>query len=103
MEFLIVLAFFGYIYYLRNYADLRTQAEKEQAALSEGILLYQDQKLDEAYRYFDQRIRDKPKSSIAYLYRGLCKKSLGNSYDAMKDVQTAVSLDDTVFEIQLEL
>ncbi|TLV03105.1 tetratricopeptide repeat protein [Dyadobacter luticola] len=103
LELLTVLAFFGYIYYLRNYADLRTKAEKEEAALAEGILMFQNQKLDEAYRYFDKRIQDKPKSSIAYLYRGLCKEALGNSQDALQDIQMAVSLDDTFFKIQLEL
>jgi tetratricopeptide (TPR) repeat protein len=103
MEFLIVLAFFGYIYYLRNYADLRTKSEKEMDAVSDGIALFENQKLDEAFRYFDQRVREKPKSAIAYLYRGLCKKQLNDQSEALKDLQTAISLDDQVYQIQLQL
>lgn len=103
MEFLVVIAFFGYIYYLRNYADLRTPSEKEAAAVSEGIKLYNDGQIDKAYTYFDSRIRQKPKSCIAYLYRGLCQKALGNPEAALKDIQAGLSYDDQVFTVYLEL
>jgi tetratricopeptide (TPR) repeat protein len=103
MEFLVVIAFFGYIYYLRNYADLRTPSEKEAAALSEGIKLYESGRTDEAFAYFDSRIKQKPKSSIAYLYRGLCHKALQNPDAALTDVQAGLSYDDQVFLLHLEL
>lgn len=103
MEFLVVIAFFGYIYYLRNYADLRTPSEKEAAALADGIKLYDDGQTDKAYAYFDSRIRQKPKSCIAYLYRGLCQKVLGNPEAALKDIQAGLSYDDQVFTLHLEL
>lgn len=103
MEFLVVIAFFGYIYYLRNYADLRTPSEKEAAALSEGIALFENGQTDKAYAYFDSRIRQKPKSCIAYLYRGLCRKKLGNSEAALADIQAGLSYDDQVFMLHLEL
>lgn len=103
MEFLVVIAFFGYIYYLRNYADLRTASEKETAALAEGIALYESGQTDKAYDYFDAKIRQKPKSCIAYLYRGLCRKKLGNPEAAISDIQAGVSYDDQVFTLHLEL
>lgn len=103
MEFLVVIAFFGYIYYLRNYADLRTPSEKEAAALSEGIALFENGQTDKAYAYFDSRIRQKPKSCIAYLYRGLCRKNLGNPEAALADIQAGLSYDDQVFMLHLEL
>lgn len=103
MEFLVVIAFFGYIYYLRNYADLRTASEKEAAALSEGIALFEHGQTDEAYAYFDSRISQKPKSCIAYLYRGLCHKNLGNPDAAIADIQAGLSYDDQVFALHLEL
>lgn len=103
MEFLVVIAFFGYIYYLRNYADLRTPSEKEAAALSEGIKLYENGQTDEAFAYFDSRIRQKPKSCIAYLYRGLCQKKLQNPGAAIADIQAGLSYDDQVFSLYLEL
>ncbi|WP_031528014.1 tetratricopeptide repeat protein [Dyadobacter crusticola] len=103
MEFLIVIAFFGYIFYLRNYADLRSNAEKEEDYLSEGINLYRDGEIEEAVQYFERRLAEKPKSAVAYLYRGLCRKSLGDSTQALSDLETATSLDDTFYDIQLEL
>lgn len=103
MEFLVVLAFFGYIYYLRNYADLRTASEKEATTLSEGIKLYESGQIDKAYAYFDSKIGQKPKSCIAYLYRGLCQKSLGNPEAAIADIQAGLSYDDQVFMLHLEL
>ena len=103
MEFLVVIAFFGYIYYLRNYADLRTPSEKEAAALSEGIKLYENGQTGDAFAYFDSRIRQKPKSSIAYLYRGLCQKKLGNAEAAEADIKAGLSYDDQVFMLHLEL
>jgi len=103
MEFLVVIAFFGYIYYLRNYADLRTPSEKEATALSEGIKLYENGQTEQAFAYFDSRIKQKPKSCIAYLYRGLCGKKLGNSGAAIADIQAGLSYDDQVFTLHLEL
>ncbi|MBO9612822.1 MAG: tetratricopeptide repeat protein [Dyadobacter sp.] len=103
MEFLVVIAFFGYIYYLRNYADLRTPSEKEAATLSEGIKLYENGQTDEAFAYFDSRIRQKPKSCIAYLYRGLCQKKLRDPDAALADIQAGLSYDDQVFLLHLEL
>jgi len=102
MEFLIVLAFFGYIYYLKNYADLRTKTEKEQAAIKDGIALYESRKLNEAFDYFDQRIKSRPDSSAAYLYRALCFKDLGNPEAAFKDLQTGMSYDDSLYTLHLE-
>ncbi|MCE6990017.1 M48 family metallopeptidase [Dyadobacter sp. CY323] len=103
MEFLIVLAFFGYIFYLRNYADLRTASEKEEAALADGIALYNSNKLDEALAYFNRRIAEKPKLPIAYLYRALIFKANGHQEESERDLKTAVSLDDAVYRIQLEV
>lgn len=102
MEFLVVLAVFGYIFYLRNYADLRTKSEKEVAALTEGIKLYKENNIAQAFDYFDTRIKAKPKSSFAYLYRGLCYKALGDGEAARQDMSTGLSYDGTLSEIHLE-
>lgn len=102
MEFLVVIAFFGYIFYLRNYADLRTTSEKEEAALAEGIGWFRSGQIAKAYPYFDGKIRQKPKSCVAYLYRGLCKKELGDNAGALKDIQTGISFDDQMYSLHLE-
>lgn len=102
MEFLVVLAVFGYIYYLRNYADLRTKSEKEAASLKDGIKLYNDGQIQLAFDYFDAKIKAKPKSSVAYLYRALCYKKLGNTDAARKDLISGLSYDGTLAELHLE-
>lgn len=103
LELLAVVLFFGYIFYLRNYADLRSISEKEEAAFVKGIDLYQNRQFDEAYQYFNDKVTSTPKSSIAYLYRGLAQKGRSNRFQAFQDIQTAVSLDDDVYKAHLEL
>jgi tetratricopeptide (TPR) repeat protein len=103
MEFLVLIAFFGYIYYLRNFADLRTKSEKEFANLAPGIQLYKSDKIDEAFTYFNQKIKSQPKSSVAYLYRGLCYLAKNQKEEALIDFKTGLSYDESVAELHLEL
>lgn len=102
MELLMVLAVFGYIYYLRNYADLRTRSEKEEQNLKEGIKLYQDNQIQNAFNYFDQRIKSNPRSAVAYLYRARCYKASEDLKAAMNDLNTGLSYDESVFGLHLE-
>ena len=102
MELLMVLAVFGYIYYLRNYADLRTKSEKEEQYLKEGINLFQNDQIQEAFTYFDQRIQTNPRSAVAYLFRAKCYKALDNPKAAMQDLNTGLSYDESVFGLHLE-
>ena len=102
MEFLIVIAFFGYIYYLRNYADLRTRAEKEEEKLHEGILMYQNNLIQPAFDFFDQKIKSRPNSSVAYLYRARCHKEQGGFQAAMDDLNTGLSYDESIYGLHLE-
>jgi tetratricopeptide (TPR) repeat protein len=103
LEVLTVLAFFGYIYYLKNYADLRTASEKEASAVADGIALYEKGRTEDALAFFEQRIAAKPKSAVAYLYRGLCYQQKGNPENALQDLKTSVSLDDNYYPTRLEL
>ena len=102
IEILMVLAVAGYIYYLRNYADLRTRSEKEEASLQEGIRLFKTNQIQAAFAYFDQRIKSRPNSAISYLYRGLCYKETGNIEAAMNDLNTGLTFDQSVFGLHLE-
>jgi tetratricopeptide (TPR) repeat protein len=102
MEFLVVLAVFGYIYYLRNYADLRSKSEKETASLKDGIKLFNDGQIQPAFEYFDTKIKTRPKSSVAYLYRALCYKNMENNDAARKDLITGLSFDSTLPAMHLE-
>ncbi|MCE7066939.1 M48 family metallopeptidase [Dyadobacter sp. CY326] len=103
LELLVVITFFGYIYYLRNYADLRTKSEKEEAAFAPGITLCANGQFEDAFLYFNARVKERPASCIAHLYRGLAEKGRGDRGAALADIQTAVSLDDDVFRAHMEL
>jgi tetratricopeptide (TPR) repeat protein len=102
MEFLVLIAFAGYIYYLRNYADLRSKAEKEVVKMEEGIRLFQDGKTVDACTYFDSRIKEQRKSPIAHLYRARCYLTLENFEAAAADLKAGLSYDDSVFELHLD-
>lgn len=102
MEFLVLIAFAGYIYYLRNYADLRSKAEKEAANLEEGIRLFKDGKTSEAFKYFDSKIEKQRKSPVAHLYRARCYVILANFQAAAADLKSGLSYDDSVFELHLD-
>ncbi|KAA0989122.1 tetratricopeptide repeat protein [Dyadobacter aurulentus] len=103
LEVLVVITFFGYIYYLRNYADLRSKSEREESEFAAGIEMYRDQNFEGAFRYCNDQVVKNRRSSIAHLYRGLAQKGLKNRKEAYEAVQTAVSLDDDVYEAHLEL
>lgn len=103
MEILVTAAIISYIIYLRYYADLRVPSEKERDQLQEGIRLFNTHQIEEAFTYFDQRIRTKPQSSIAYLYRAQCQRSQGKVAEAVTDLKTGLGYDDTVVDLHLEL
>ena len=103
MEILITTAIISYIVYLRYYADLRTNADKELAQLQIGVKLYDAGQFESAYAYFDQTLRDHPQWSVAYLYRARCQLKLGDAEAALADLRTGESYDDTVVDIHVEI
>jgi|GEM_PF-716574 len=103
LELLALISLAGYIYYLRNYADLRSRSEKEEASLVEGINLYKSGKTSEALNYFNEKIRSRPKSPVAYLYRARCFMVMKDWSNAKKDLSAGLSYDDAVFGLHLEL
>ena len=103
MELLITIAIVSYIIYLRYYADLRVQSDKELSQLQVGIKLYNANQIESAYQYFDQTIREHPQWSVAYLYRARCQVKLGNTEAAFADLKTGESYDNTVADIHTEI
>jgi tetratricopeptide (TPR) repeat protein len=103
MEFLVLIALAGYIYYLRNYADLRTRSEKEAARLREGANLLDAGKIEDAFKYFNEKIGKEPRSPVACLYRARCYMAMDDVVAAEKDLNAGLSYDDSVFGLHLEL
>lgn len=102
MELLMTVAIISYIIYLRYYADLRTESDKELAQLQVGVKLYKNGQIGSAFQYFDQQIRQHPQWSVAYLYRARCHLKLGDTEAALADLETGESYDNTVADIHTE-
>jgi tetratricopeptide (TPR) repeat protein len=103
LELLAVITFFGYIYYLRNYADLSSKSVNEEAEFSAGILLYRKGAYQQAFDYFNTILAKRPNACIALLYRGLCYQSQGLIAQAELDLRAALSIDDDVWLAHMEL
>ena len=94
--------FIGYIIYLRYYADQRSKAEIEADRLRDGITLYQTDQYVKALAYFNDVLKNKPSSAVAYLYRARIYWALGDPEAALSDLAQGKSYDDTLTELHLE-
>jgi Tfp pilus assembly protein PilF len=103
MELLVAASIFGYIFYLRYYADLRSKSEKDIDKLQVGIKLYTSGQFNDALVFFEQYIQKDPKSSVAYLYLARCYRALGDVASATTAIKTGESYDDTVADLHLEM
>ena len=103
MELLMMVAIISYIIYLRYYADLRVESDKELDQLQMGVKLYNGGQIESAFQYFDQQIQQHPQWSVAYLYRARCHLKLGDTKAALADLETGESYDNTVTDIHIEM
>ncbi|GAB3737335.1 tetratricopeptide repeat protein [Spirosoma lituiforme] len=102
LEFILVSVFVGYLVYLRYYADQRTNAQKEAEQLREGIALYETGQFAKSLTYFNNAVRTRPTSAVAYLYRARIYRELGDQQAAMADLNRGKSYDDSITELHLE-
>lgn len=102
LEFILVSGFVGYLVYLRYYADQRTNAQKEAEQLREGIALYETGQFAKSLTYFNNAVRTRPTSAVAYLYRARIYRELGDQQAAMADLNRGKSYDDSITELHLE-
>lgn len=86
-------------YYLM---DHDTPSEKDQKRFKSGIDMVAKRQHDQAYTYFDESIRQYPKSAIAYAYRGKCNLAQENYYSAIYDLTQAISRDNTLADCYLD-
>jgi tetratricopeptide (TPR) repeat protein len=86
-------------YYLM---DHDTPSEKDQKRFKKGIDLVAERQFDQAYTYFDDLVRQYPKSAIAYAYRGKCNLAQENFYSAIYDLTQAISRDNTLADCYLD-
>jgi tetratricopeptide (TPR) repeat protein len=79
-----------------------SKTESENRHLSAGIALFKRKEFQEAFLFFDERIKMGKKSSVAYLYRGLCHAKKDNLNSALYDLTTALSYDNGLADVYLE-
>lgn len=95
---LISIPFLVYFYLrIRLGSDISPQ-EYEEIVFKEGIKYYNAHDFVKAFRYFDREIKEYPKSSVAYLYRGKCHYHFENWEAALGDFHTSVELDSSLAE-----
>ncbi|MPR36429.1 tetratricopeptide repeat protein [Salmonirosea aquatica] len=99
---LIVLLFIPYLFLKYYFTDHETKAEKDLARFKEGIELLQNKKFEQAFNYFDQQVKNHPKSATAYAYRGKCNLHDENFYSALYDLSQAISFDNTLAECYID-
>ena len=103
MEVALLCLFFGIYLTIRYFTtDHDTAADKDRGRFQMGIDLYQKRAVAEALTYFDEAVRQHPKSAVAYAYRGKCQLLQKNYYSAIYDLTEAISRDNTLADCYLD-
>ncbi len=103
MEIALLSLLFVLYLIIRYYVvDHDTPTDKDRNRFRKGIDLVNNRSFDEAHRYFDEAVRQHPKSALAYAYRGKCQLAQENFYSAIYDLTQAVSRDNTLADCYLD-
>ncbi|GAB3566741.1 hypothetical protein GCM10027578_16200 [Spirosoma luteolum] len=103
MEVALIGVFFVLYLIIRYYLmDHDTPADKDRLRFQKGIQLLQERDVVAAHRYFDEAIRQHPKSALAYACRGRCQLLQGNLHSAIYDLTQALSRDNTLADCYLD-
>lgn len=98
----LVLLFTVYLTIRYFLVDHDTVADKDRKRFRQGIEFVRNRNFDEAHRYFDDAVRQYPKSAIAYAHRGKCQLIQENYYSAIYDLTQAINLDNTLADCYLD-
>ena len=103
MEIAVLSLLFVLYLTIRYYLmDHDTPSEKDQKRFKKGIDLVTKRQFEEAHSYFDDAVRQHPKSAVAYAYRGKCHLAQKNLYSAIYDLTQAISRDNTLADCYLD-
>lgn len=103
MEVMLLLLLIGtYMTARYFFVDHDTAADKDRKQFAKGIELVSHRKYDEAFLFFDEAVRQHPKSAVAYGYRGKCQLIQQNYYSAIYDLTQALSRDNTLADCYLD-
>lgn len=82
--------------------DHDSPSDKDRKRFQKGIELVETRKFSDAHSYFDDAVRQYPKSAIAYAYRAKCQLVQENYYSAIYDLTQAINRDNTLAECYLD-
>jgi len=82
--------------------DHDTPVDKDRQRFKKGIDLLNRRAIDEAHRYFDEAVRQHPKSALAYACRGKCQLAQQNHFSAIYDLTQALNRDNTLADCYLD-
>ena len=82
--------------------DHDTPADKDRKRFQKGIDLLNQRNTEEAHRYFDDAVRQYPKSALAYACRGKCQLAQQNHFSAIYDLTQALNRDNTLADCYLD-
>jgi tetratricopeptide (TPR) repeat protein len=103
MEVVLLGLLFGIYLTIRYYLmDHDTSSDKDRKRFQRGIDLVTNRNFEEAHHYFDNAVRQYPKSAIAYAYRGKCQLVQENYFSAIYDLTQAISRDNTLADCYLD-
>ena len=103
MEVVLLGLLFGIYLTIRYYlVDHDTSSDKDRKRFQRGIDLVTNRNFEEAYRYFDNAVRQYPKSAVAYAYRGKCQLVQENYFSALYDLTQAINRDNTLADCYLD-
>ncbi|MGF7217682.1 tetratricopeptide (TPR) repeat protein [Spirosoma lacussanchae] len=103
MEVALVSVLFVLYLTIRYYlVDHDTPTDKDRKRFQKGIDLILKREIEEAHRYFDDAVRQYPKSALAYACRGKCQLAQQNYYSAIYDLTQAVNRDNTLADCYLD-
>ncbi|GAA4409488.1 hypothetical protein GCM10023187_32950 [Nibrella viscosa] len=99
---LLVLLFTIYLAIRYFTTDHDTPSDKDRKRFQRGIRLVQARLYTDAFAYFDDAVKQYPKSAVAYAYRGKCQLAQENYYSAIYDLTQAISRDNTQADCYLD-
>ncbi|TAE29007.1 MAG: hypothetical protein EAZ91_13370 [Cytophagales bacterium] len=99
---LIGLLFAVYLAIKYFVTDHDTPADKDRIRFETGIEQLKNRDLEPAFTYFNEAVKQHPKSAIAYAYRGKCQLLQDNYYSAIYDLTQALSRDNTLGDCYLD-
>ncbi|WP_019986405.1 tetratricopeptide repeat protein [Rudanella lutea] len=99
---LLSLLFIPYLVIKYFFTDHDTPSDKDRKRFGKGLELLKNRDTQEAFAFFDEAVRQHPKSAIAYASRGRCQLWQENYYSAIYDLTQAINRDNTLGECYLD-